>query len=283
MTQSFRWPQTEVTPAWARPRVRAEVWIVLGLTLGQSAVFAVLSLLRKLTAEGGLGAQTSTLNASQASQPWLDLLIQLAQIGFGLVPVLLVLWLLAARSSVSADRCPGAGFTGAGFAAGAARLGLHDLWSGRAWGRGCLLAAVIGLPGLALYAVGRLLGLTANVVPAALDAHWWSIPVLLLAAVEAAVLEETIVSGWLAIRLREIAWGWPAVFVAAALLRGSYHLYQGIGPFVGNAVMGVVFLWAARRWGGVAPLVVAHFLLDTCAFVGWQLAGPWLLSTGLLG
>ncbi|MCD7102103.1 CPBP family intramembrane glutamic endopeptidase [Pseudoclavibacter sp. 13-3] len=282
MTQRSRWPQAEVTPAWARPRVRAEIWIVLGLTLGQSAVFAALSLLRKLTAEGGLGAQTSTLNASRASQPWLDLLIQLAQIGFGLVPVLFVLWLLAARAAAAGGRTEPA-LTGAGFGVGAARLGLHDLWSWRTVGRGCLLAAVIGLPGLALYAVGRLLGLTANVVPAALDPNWWSIPVLLLAAVQAALLEETVVSGWLVIRLREISWGWPAVFVFAALLRGSYHLYQGVGPFVGNAVMGVVFLWAARRWGGVAPLVVAHFLLDACAFVGWQLAGPWLLSTGLLG
>ncbi|GAA4957356.1 hypothetical protein GCM10023238_25050 [Streptomyces heliomycini] len=44
------------------------------------------------------------------------------------------------------------------------------------------------------------------------------------------------------------------------MLRGSYHLYQGIGGFIGNMVMGVVFVYLYRRWGRVGPLVVAHTL-----------------------
>jgi hypothetical protein len=63
-----------------------------------------------------------------------------------------------------------------------------------------------------------------------------------------------------------------AAAVASAVLRGSYHLYQGIGPFVGNVAMGLVFMWFYRRYGRVLPLVVAHSLLDISAF----LAGPLL-------
>ena len=58
---------------------------------------------------------------------------------------------------------------------------------------------------------------------------------------------------------------------ASAVLRGSYHLYQGFGPFVGNAVMGLVFGEWFRRRGRVMPLVIAHTLLDVVSFVGYQL------------
>jgi membrane protease YdiL (CAAX protease family) len=55
----------------------------------------------------------------------------------------------------------------------------------------------------------------------------------------------------------------------SSVVRGSYHLYQGFGGFVGNLVMGLVFCRAYRRWGRVMPLVVAHGLIDTVTFVGW--------------
>nr|WP_306420803.1 CPBP family intramembrane glutamic endopeptidase [Arthrobacter sp. JCM 19049] len=65
-----------------------------------------------------------------------------------------------------------------------------------------------------------------------------------------------------------------ALLLGSALLRGSYHLYQGFGPFIGNAVMGAVFGWVYLRWGRVMPLVIAHFLLDAVGFVGFALIGP---------
>ena len=55
------------------------------------------------------------------------------------------------------------------------------------------------------------------------------------------------------------------------MLRGSYHLYQGFGAFVGNAVMGVVFALFFLRYKRVMPLIVAHTLLDIVAFVGYTL------------
>jgi membrane protease YdiL (CAAX protease family) len=134
---------------------------------------------------------------------------------------------------------------------------------------GAGLAALIGVPGIAVYLLGRELGVTATVVASGLDAYWWTVPVLVLAAVQNALLEEVVVVGYLMTRLRGLGWGTGAVIVASALVRGAYHLYQGIGPAVANAVMGVVFGWWFHRTGRVAPLVLAHALIDIVAFLGY--------------
>jgi membrane protease YdiL (CAAX protease family) len=238
----------------ARRRTAAEIWIVLGLSLGQSAVYAVINLVGKLTEGRPLAQQTATLNASLSPRPYLDLSYQLAGITFTLVPVALALWLLA-EPGRSALR----------------RIGLDAARPLRDLAVGAALAAVIGLPGLGLYATGRALGITVNVVPAALDPYWWAVPVLILQAVKNAVIEEVVVVGYLVTRLRGLGWPAWAVTGSSAVLRGSYHLYQGFGPFLGNAVMGVVFGEWFRRRGRVMPLVVAHTLLDVVAFVGYQL------------
>lgn len=94
---------------------------------------------------------------------------------------------------------------------------------------------------------------------------------LILSAVQNSVLEEVIVVGYSLRRLGQLGWTPMAALVASSVLRGSYHLYQGIGGFIGNMVMGVVFVLAYRRWGRVGPLVVAHALLDIVAFVGYAL------------
>jgi len=105
----------------------------------------------------------------------------------------------------------------------------------------------------------------------ALPDVWWAVPVLVLAAAQNAVLEVVVVVGYLMTRLRQLGNTLPVVIAASAILRGSYHLYQGIGAFVGNAVMGVVFALFFLRTKRVMPLVVAHTLLDIVAFVGYAL------------
>ncbi len=77
------------------------------------------------------------------------------------------------------------------------------------------------------------------------------------------------VLGYLLHRLGQL--GVPAgrAIAASALVRGSYHLYQGFGGFVGNAAMGVIFGVLYRRWGRVTPLVLAHTLIDAVAFAGY--------------
>lgn len=229
-----------------------EIGLVLGVSLGQSAIYSIVSLIAKLTREAPLNQQAARLNTSLApDRPWLDLTYQLLRIIFALVPVLLAVHFL--------NRDPG----------GARNLlGLDNRRWGRDLAAGSGLAALIGLPGLGLYFGARELGLNATVVPAGLPEVWWAVPVLVLAAAQNAVLEEVIVVGYLVTRLRE-AWRLPAVVAASALLRGSYHLYQGFGAFVGNAIMGAVFTLVFLRYGRLWPLIIAHTLLDIVAFVGY--------------
>lgn len=244
------------TIAPSRSWLRAEVLIVLALSLGRSAVYSLLSLVRAL-ASGPLSGQSTALNSSLQENPWLDLLYQLLSIAFTLTPVALVVLLLA-------------------LTAGSLRQALRDL--GLDPGRrlqdlrdGVLLTAGIGLPGLAIYYLGRLLGATVEVIPAALDAHWWTVPVLVLHAVKNAVLEEVIVVGYLFQRLERLGWSGRRIIVVSALLRGAYHTYQGIGPGLANLVMGLVFGEWFRRTRRTMPLVIAHTLLDMFAFVGYAL------------
>lgn len=276
-------------PAPSARTVRWEIAIVLGLSLGRSAVYAVVQLIDKAT-RAPLGEQTTVLNPALSPRWGFDLTYQLLGIAFALVPVLLVLHLMHLRG-----RDP------------FRTLGLDLRRPGRdlAWGAG--LFAVIGLGTLGVYAAGRALGITTAIVANAMDESWYQVPVLLLSAVRHSLLEEVIVGAWLVDRLgylqrlraaglhRDPAPAVPsswasaeglflptrvaAVVLALALLRGAYHLYQGVGPGVGNALMGVVFVLVFLRVPRVMPLVVAHFLLDAVGFVGY----PLLARAGLLG
>ena len=97
---------------------------------------------------------------------------------------------------------------------------------------------------------------------------------LILSAVQNALLEEIVVVGYLFTRLRQLGWNAVAIIALSAIIRGSYHLYQGIGGFIGNLIMGVIFGLIYLRWKRVGPLIVAHTLLDITAFVGYALVAP---------
>ncbi|MEU7030861.1 type II CAAX endopeptidase family protein [Streptomyces sp. NPDC046275] len=241
----------------SRRILRSETLLVLALSLGASGVSALISFIGSLTKPGSLKEQAATLNGSYApGRPWLDLAWQLFGIATALVPVALVAHLLLRE--------------GAG-ARGLRAIGFDRT---RPWpdlGRGALVAAGIGSAGLAFYLAARAAGFNLTVVPESLPDVWWKYPVLILSAIQNSVLEEVIVVGYLLRRLDQLGWSPRASLAASSVLRGSYHLYQGIGGFVGNLVMGVVFVWLYRRWGRVGPLVVAHALLDIVAFVGYGL------------
>ncbi|MEV7605455.1 CPBP family intramembrane glutamic endopeptidase [Paenarthrobacter sp. NPDC089322] len=244
-------------------RLRAEVLIVLGLSLGQSAVYSVVQLLDKMT-RAPLSEATSTLNRSQSSREYFDLTYQLLDIVFALVPVVLVFYFLSSHSPLNREDAGGSAFD---------RLGFNFARPGRDMLQGLALAAAIGIPSLGLYAVGRALGVTTAIVPSGLDAYWWTVPVLILSAMRHAIVEEVIVVAYLLDRFGKFGWSTAVAIVVSAVLRGSYHLYQGFGPFIGNMVMGLVFAWIYTKTKRVMPLVIAHALLDIVAFVGFSLFG----------
>ncbi len=241
-----------------RRRHLTETWLVLGVSLGASAIWSVLNIVNRLTRQEALSRQTAAMNTSVTpDRPWLDLAYQLVGIALALVPVLLAVHLLR-RDDPDEPHTMGFDLRRPG----------QDLW------RGAALAAAVGIPGLGLYLAAKALGINATVAAANLSGAWWTVPVLVLAAAQNAVLEETIMVGYLVRRWGEAGWGAWRVVVTSALIRGTYHLYQGFGGFLGNAVMGLLFGWLYTRTRRVMPLVVAHTILDVVAFVGYTLLKP---------
>lgn len=241
-----------------RRQLVTETVLVLGVSLGASAVWALLSIVNKLTRPEPLASQTTSMNTSAVpDRPWLDLAYQLADIALALVPVVLALHLLARERSDAR-----------------AMLGFDLTRPGRDLLGGTALAAVIGIPGLAFYLLARGLGMNTTISAAGLPDVWWGIPVLVLAALQNAVLEEVVMVGYLFTRWTQARWSTLTIIVTSAVIRGSYHLYQGFGGFLGNIAMGLLFGWIYTRTRRVMPLVVAHTLLDVVAFVGYALVSP---------
>ncbi|GAA1714435.1 CPBP family intramembrane metalloprotease [Dietzia cercidiphylli] len=245
-----------VTDPRTRRLLTVEVVVVLLVTFGLAGLYSVLDLTSALLAPEPLAGQTATLNPSRSTHEWLDAAYQVLGVLRLMAWSVLPLVLLA--------------HTGIGPRA----VGLVRDRAGRqiAWGFG--LAAVIGIPGLAFYLGAVAAGVNLQVAASGLTETWWRPAVLVLAAVGNGAAEEILVVGYLLVRLRQL--GVPPVVALAgtALLRGSYHLYQGFGGGLGNLAMGIVFaLWwmrTRRLW----PLILAHTLLDVVAFVGYALLAP---------
>lgn len=228
-------------PPLPRRTLVEEIFVVLSLSLLASAVFAVISLL-----EAPISG-VRVFSASQSPQ----LVRQVVGLAFGLAPVWLVTYLV---------RRDGEGLAGIGL-----------VWDrpGKDLVRGFLLFVVVGIGGIGVYLAAVELGVNRFVVPVPPLGHWWTVPLLLLTAAQAALLEEVVAVGYLVTRLRQLGLTEIAAVGSSGLLRGAYHLYQGWGGFLGNLAMGVlfglVFVRTRRAW----PIVLAHFLLDVGAGVGY--------------
>jgi membrane protease YdiL (CAAX protease family) len=236
----------------SRRRIGFEILLVLGLSLGASAVYAMVNLVDLSTRATSLGHQSVALNSSLSDRQVFDFIYQFLGIFFDLVPVALVVYILWQVASPHL-----------------ARLGVDFRHPWRDLLVGIGLALVIGCGGIGVYLGARAAGLAVNVSADNLPPYWWAIPVLLFSALRAALQEEFIVIGYLYSRLRELGWGKWTIIVSTAAFRGSYHLYQGYGGFVGNFIMGLIFGWLYTRYGRLLPFVVAHFLIDAATFIGY--------------
>jgi membrane protease YdiL (CAAX protease family) len=231
-----------------------EIIAVFAVSLGASGVYAFVSLIGSLTARQSLSSQHAVINGSQApGRPLLDLFLQLVSLASGAAPVLLVFYLLARSGD------------------GAKAIGVDRTQPWRDLARGAALAAVIGFSGLGLYFIAYKSGIALNIVAESLPDVWWRIPVLLLSALQNGLLEEVLVTGYLLTRLRSLGVRPAYAVLISAVLRGSYHLYQGFGGFIGNAIMGVIFATLFLRWRRATPMIIAHTLIDAVAFVGYAL------------
>ena len=246
--------QEELSPVGLTRRLLVwEIVIVFALSLGGSAVFAIIDLIASLTASKALGKQQALIVGSLApGRPLLDLSLQLANLLIGLAPVALVCYLLVREGTTPS-----------------AAIGLDAREPGPDLAKGAILAALIGGSGLAVYLAAYKLGLALNVVPENLPDIWWRIPLLVMQAARDGILEEILVIGYLLRRLDQLGMSPARAIALSAVVRGSYHLYQGFGGFIGNAVMGVIFALLYLRWRRVTPLIIAHALIDTGAFVGY--------------
>jgi membrane protease YdiL (CAAX protease family) len=229
----------------AQPRDRRtlgeEVLVVLSLSLLHSAVLAVLTLFEAPVSPGVVVAVF----------PSVDLARQIVSIVFGLAPVALVAHLIRRSDE---------GWTPFGLDTAALR---RDAILGVG------LAAVVSAVGLTVYLSALALEFNRFVVPVPPLGHWWTVPVLVLGALQNALLEEIIVVGYLIRRLEQLGWASAGALVASAVLRGSYHLYQGWGGFTGNLLLGLFFGLVFLRWRRTWPLVVAHFAIDVIAGVAY--------------
>jgi uncharacterized protein len=230
-------------PPLPRRTLAEETLVVLSLSLLASAVFAILTLF-EFPVEGARVA-----SVSQSTMLARQVLGSL----FGLAPVWLVVYLV---------RRSGEGIRALGLRADRVR---DDVVHGIA------LFAVVGLVGIGVYLAAVELGVNRFVVPVPPLGHWWTVPVLVLNAIEAALLEEVVVVAYLITRLRQLGFTESASVGASALLRGTYHLYQGWGGFLGNLAMGALFGTVFSRTRRVWPIVVAHLLLDVGAGLGYIL------------
>ena len=249
----------ELTERTDSPRsIGVELSVVFLITLGMSGLTSLVSLIetsiKASQAKTTLNHFAVSVAAPKSTVGLIDLVKQLLSVVQGLAWGSIGLYLLW-RAGFSLSK----------------RLGLNLRRPGWDVGLGFGLAALIGIPGLGLYLLSNHLGFSLTVQASTMTDAWWRAPVTVLIAVENGFLEEVLVVGYLITRLQQLRWGTFAVIAASAVLRGSYHLYQGYGGFVGNAIMGIIFGWFYLKYRRIWPLVIAHSLIDIVTLVAYPL------------
>ena len=251
--------QVSDSPATDQPadtrRIRQEIAIVLVVTFGLSGMRAALRLLSDLMQPVPLNQQQTTLAEHQSDTSWIDLAMQLCSSAMLFSWGFLALYLL--------------------------HESIFSRWRPKAILEGAGLAALIGIPGLVFYLSAVHFGFSKQVVPSTLDDAWWEIIVLLIWSAANAFSEEIVVVMWLLTRLQQLRIPPWVALLLSAVLRGSYHLYQGWSAGLGNIIMGLIFGTYYLKTRRVWPLILGHFLIDAVAFVGYSLLRGHLSFLGL--
>jgi hypothetical protein len=247
-------------PPFDRRTLRSELVVVLAVTFLAAAANAILGWAQMIAADD-LRRDVTILPYPPMFAPWLFVAYMLRWI-VHLAPVALVGHLL---------RRTGAGLRSIG-------LDLADL--GRDVVRGTALAVpFIGLSITFAWAIHTYDLPFAHVRLTFAEAHRSIIVPMVLASAGTAILEETIVNGYTLTRLEQLGWSARRALAVSALIRASYHLYQGVGGFLFAGVAGLVFGRLFQRWQRIMPLVVAHFVIDAAlGAMDLSLGGryPWL-------
>jgi membrane protease YdiL (CAAX protease family) len=230
--------------------IRHEVLIVLGLSALTYTAYALVSL-AYISLRTPARSAVSVTNFPHHFDPYgfaNDLIGDITP----LIPVALVLHLF--RDSVR-------------------RLGLvfkrRDLVIGFAAGLLGLVAAI------ALVNAGRALGLPVHqIVPVNPDASASYIVLFFTTSVSAAIWEELIVNAYVLVRLDDLGWSANRALLLSALVRASYHVYQGVPSALAIGVGGLILGRIFQRTGRIVTPMVAHFTFDAIGFLGYFFLAP---------
>ena len=124
-------PLLQAETPLSRGRIRGEILLVLGVSLGMSSIYAIVNLIDFSTRKTSLSHQSVALNTSLSDRQAFDFIYQFLGIAFDLVPVALVTYILwqSARPRL-------------------ARLGVDFRRPWQDLGLGVILALVIGAGGI---------------------------------------------------------------------------------------------------------------------------------------
>ena len=247
----------ELPGAMPRRLIWEEIALVLALSLLPSLVYSVLNLIETPVIKG-----TSVALYPQENLPLVQVLQRFARTVFDLAPFWLVLYLIRRGREELAN-----------FGLDTGRL-RREIPVGLI--AGTVLFALSALP----YLAAVYFGIQRQVIAASPSKFWWGLPLFILGAAGAGLVEEGVMTGYLIPRLTQTGMATKWAVLASAAFRGGYHLYQGWGGFIGSFFMGLLFGAAYLRYRRVWPLIIAHFWFDVLAgFATWFMTGNCLLGT----
>lgn len=246
MTEGSAGPGQELS----RSTLRSELLIVIALTFFASTAYALIRF-----AYDALNVPVTQPAIVTYQPPVFDVYSFLSEIvGYAvrLLPVMLVAHLLARAGSSMRS------------------LGFDRTRPRRDLGAGGGLAVLALAGSLVASAVAQSLGLPFRpVLPVNADAHLSALFLFILGSATAAISEEVVVNAYFITRLEQLGWSSRSALFASTAVRAAYHLYQGLGGFVNNIVGGLVAGWLFQRNRRIMPIVIAHFLFDLIAYLGY--------------